>query len=105
MSTNAPSTNEPITTDGWYERTDGTVGYYVWSPLGTGRAPQCQVAVAGWAETTPSPEVIAALRTEASAHGDDRMVETCDAAREGYRWAELEVLAAIAHAKAQEDRS
>lgn len=42
-----PATTKPITVSGWYERTDGTVGYYQWID-GSAR---CLRTAADWAET------------------------------------------------------
>jgi len=45
------SSIDPVTTSGWYERTDGTIGKYVWRE---GRlALDC--VVLGW-DAVPSPE-------------------------------------------------
>lgn len=40
------NTIEPVTLSGWYEHTDGTVGYYHWHQ-GFAR---CTLVVSGWTE-------------------------------------------------------
>jgi len=44
ITTTTTTTLEPVTTSGWYERTDGTVSLYTWR---SGRL-DCDRTVAGW---------------------------------------------------------
>lgn len=53
-------TKEPVSLSGWYEHTDGTVGYYIHSSPGRVRHVH---TVAGW-QDVPSNEALNAFDTE-----------------------------------------
>lgn len=62
METATPVTTRPVTTSGWYEHTDGTVGRYLWAK----GVPVLRETVASWAETTSEEE-----RLQAGADAED----------------------------------
>jgi hypothetical protein len=47
----------PVSTDGWYEHTDGTIGRYVW----VDGYPRLRETVCGWASVPSETERIAAM--------------------------------------------
>lgn len=69
-------TNEPVTTSGWYEHADGTIGRYAWV---NGSLKLCET-VACWDATTSEEERIranaAAEATEV--HDTDGTIAKCD---------------------------
>lgn len=93
-TTAAPITIQPVTLSGWYEHTDGTIGYYAWTN-GRVRGLERRIVVPTWAATKPSRELLLALRDDAREKGEQNMVEFVDCALDGATFAIVGCLVVI----------